>query len=80
MQLLSVFTNVFNSIVNFIRHFSLGFTLFLIFALLILGILALRKAIKVNYNPKDLKKINLTWFLLVLIIFALVAFISIIYF
>ena len=76
MQLLSVYA----SIVNFIRGFDSLLMVLILFGLLIVGFLVLKKAIKVNYNPKKLDNINLAWLMLAILIFALAIFMTFIYF
>ena len=76
MQLLSVYA----SIVNFIRGFGSFLMIMILFGLFIVGFLVLRKAIKVNYNPKKLDNINLAWLMLAIIIFALAIFMTFIYY
>lgn len=76
MQLLSVYA----SIVNFIRGFDSFLMIMILFGLFIVGFLVLRKAIKVNYNPKKLDNINLAWLMLAIIIFALAIFMTFIYY
>ena len=76
MQICSVMT----SIMQVIRDFSIWLTVVLVVGLILIGLLTFKKAIKVNYNPKKLEKINFAWFLLVFIIFALAIFISVVYF
>lgn len=76
MQLLSVYA----SIVNFISGFDSLLMILILFGLFIVGFLVLKKAIKVNYNPKKLDNINLAWIMLAILIFALAIFMTVIYF
>ena len=76
MQLLSVYA----SIVNFLRGFDPILMILIIFGLLIIGFLVIRKAIKVNYNPKKLDNINMAWLALAILIFALVIFMVVVYY
>ena len=76
MQICTVFT----TIVNYIRGFSLWLTVGLVVGLIIVGLLTFKKSIKVNYNPKNVDKVNFAWFFLVIVIFALATFISLVYF
>ncbi|MBQ8749392.1 MAG: hypothetical protein IJZ29_02880 [Clostridia bacterium] len=76
MQICSVYA----TIVNFIRGLD-SLLLILIFgALAIIGFLVLRKAIKVNYNAKNVDNLNLAWLLLAIVIFAVAIFMVVVYF
>ena len=66
--------SVFASVVNFIRRIDPLLMIIILLALFIVGFLVLRKAIKVNYNPKKLDSVNLAWLMLALIIFAVAIF------
>lgn len=64
----------YGALVNFIRNIdSLPFII-LIFVMFVVGFLTLKKAVKINYNPKKIENINWAWILLVLVIFAIAIF------
>ena len=61
--------NVFGTIVQWVNKMdSLTRVLIIVGLLLVFGVVLI-KAIKVNYNPKDTKKVNVLWFIFAAIIF-----------
>ena len=72
--LLSIFTDL----VNWVRDLDDTLKIFVLLGCLGFACMALIKGIKVNYNPKDFKKMNFLWFLLAVVLVTIGIFVKII--
>lgn len=64
--------NFFGTITQWVNRMNPVTRWLTVVGLLLVFCVVLIKAIKINYNPKDTKKVNVLWFILAAIIFIVV--------